>query len=121
MHNEYIGRLHHDHDRREIVDRIIGQIFMRARDDRIGNARCEQRITVRRCLGDEFAAERAVHEPVPRNRVFPFELLGDGLDAEVRLGVRGSGGVSGVARVEVGLVGDGEGDGGEGGLELAVL
>lgn len=69
----------------------------------------------------KFAAERAVHEPVPRNRVFPFELLGDGLDAEVRLGVRGSGGVSGVARVEVGLVGDGEGDGGEGGLELAVL
>ena len=67
----------------------------------------------------QLAAERVVDEPVPRDGVFPLERLGDGLDAEVRLRVGRSRGVAGVARVEVGLVGDGEGDGGEGGLELA--
>ena len=68
----------------------------------------------------QLPAERAVHEPVPRDGVFPFERLGDRLDAEVRLRVGGARGVARVSSVEVGLVGDGEGDGGEGGLELAV-
>ena len=69
----------------------------------------------------QLAAQRRVHEPVPRHRVLPLEGLRHGVDAEVRLRVGMARGIARVARVEVGLVGDGEGDRGERGLELAGL
>ena len=59
MDDKYIRHIHHHRDRREIADRVVRQILVRARNYRIADARGEQGVTIRGRFGYEIAAYRA--------------------------------------------------------------
>jgi hypothetical protein len=57
-HHQHVHRRDHRGDRREILVRIVRQLLHQIRIGDLGSRRGpEQRVAIRRCLGDEIGAE----------------------------------------------------------------
>src|SRR3954465_13360966 len=75
MHDEEIRHIHHHRDRREIADRVVRQILVRACNYRIADARGEQGVTIRGRFGYEIAGYRAARaRPVLDDHLLVYVL-----------------------------------------------
>ena len=59
MHDEHVGRARDERDRREVSDRIVGQIGLKERQNPEVLPVYRQRVTIRRSLGDDLDSDEA--------------------------------------------------------------
>ena len=75
MHQQHIGRIGNLRHRRVIIQRVIRQLFVQARADKMCVADHEQRVAIRRRFGRRLGADGGARAGTVFNHYLLFEIF----------------------------------------------